>query len=60
MAHIFVGGLAWDWITGTLYWTDVTRGHINAMDPLTNNSKTLLTSSEGSELQAIVLDPTTR
>ena len=60
MALTCLDGLAWDWITKTLYWTDVTRGHINVMDPLTNKGKTLLTSSEGSRLRAIVLDPTTR
>jgi len=33
---------------------------VDITDPLTNNSKTLLTSSVGSKLQAIVLDPTIR
>ena len=60
MVHVYIGGLAWDWITKTLYWVDVTQGHIDVLDPLTNNSKTLFTSSVGSKLQAIVLDPTIR
>ena len=53
-------GLAWDWITKKLYWTDVTDRDIEVLDLQTNYRTKLFNASEDSNLRTIVLDPTTR
>ena len=51
-------GLAWDWISKKLYWTDV-RG-IEVIDLQTNYRMKVCCNPAMSNWRAIVLDPTTR
>ena len=54
-----IDGLAWDWISEKMYWTDECYNHIRVLDPLTGNELTLTTNT-GSNTRGIVVDPSTR
>ena len=55
-------GIAWDWVTQKLYWTDADENDIEIYDPSNGNRKVLFEtgSLEESNPRTIVLDPTTR
>lgn len=56
-------GIAWDWVTMKLYWTDADENDIEVFDPMNGNRRVLFntsTCSGDSNPRAIVLDPTKR
>lgn len=53
-------GLAVDWITNKIYWTDEELAIIEVLDPKTNRRSTLFSTGPLTLPRAIVLDPTTR
>ena len=57
MLHVHAGGLAWDWVNRKLYWTDATDNDIEVLDPLTTQRKVLLSTGNGTDPWAIVVDP---
>ena len=57
MLHVPAGGLAWDWVNRKLYWTDATDNDIEVLDPLTAQRKVLLSTGNGTDPRAIVVDP---
>ena len=57
MLHVPAGGLAWDWVNRKLYWTDATDNDIEVLDPLTAQRKVLLSTGNGTDPWAIVVDP---
>ena len=57
MLHVPAGGLAWDWVNRKLYWTDATDNDIEVLDPLTTQRKVLLSTGNGTDPWAIVVDP---
>ena len=55
--HVFLDGLAIDWITDKIYWTDLTRKHVTVAD-LTGENRTVLFSTDMLKPRGIVVDPT--
>lgn len=53
-------GIAWDWTTKKIYWTDADERDVEVLDPNSGNRKILFRNEPGSIPRAIVLDPTTR
>ena len=53
-------GLAVDWITGQLYWTDALFKQIEVYDPSNGNRKLLISTGTSTIPRAIVVDPNTR
>ena len=62
--YSLIDGLAVDWVSDKLYWTDTHFDTIGVLDLNTNIHKTLINVTAGSELgfepRAIILDPHTR
>lgn len=52
-------GLAWDWISEKLYWTDYCQDDIEVYDARTG-FRTVLFNTGLTEPHAIVVDPTTK
>ncbi len=52
------GGLAWDWISEKLYWTDYCYDRIEVYEPSTGNRKVLFSTSLVNPY-GIVVDPST-
>ena len=52
-------GLAWDWVSEKLYWTDYCQDDIEVYDP-SSGHRTVLFNTELSQPRAIVVDPTTK
>ena len=50
-------GVAFDWLTGNLYWTDKDRHTIEVMNPKTMNRRVLIQLEESSQPRIITLDP---
>ena len=57
MRHI--DGLAVDWITGMLYWTDEALNKIEVYDPSSGNRTQLISTGASSNPRAIEVDPNT-
>ncbi len=57
---IIIVGLAWDWVTEQLYWSDPCTDMIGVYDPITAKHKFLIATGSGSDPRDIVVDPTTR
>ena len=53
-------GIAWDWTTKKIYWTDADERDVEVLDPASGNRKILFRNDPGSIPRAIALDPTTR
>ena len=56
----FSDGIAWDWITKKVYWTDAEERDIEVLDPTSGDRNILIKNELGSIPRAIVLDPTMR
>ena len=56
---LYVDGLAWDWISEKLYWTDYCQDDIEVYDP-TSGYRAILFNTGLIEPHAIVVDPTTK
>ena len=58
---VYLAGLAADWITGNLYYSDTQQKVIGVMDNYTGSfDGVLIQSGEESIPNAIILDPSTR
>ena len=49
-----------DWVSGKLYWTDVTLQHIEVYDTTTGNRRVLIRTGNTTKPRAIVVDPATQ
>ena len=56
--HTHTGGLAVDWVTNKLYWTDAESARIEVSD-LNGENRTVLFNTDLGLVRAIVVDPTT-
>ena len=56
--HTLPDGIAWDWVTEKLYWTDECYNHIRVFDVIKGEAKTLF-SGVGNNTRGIAVDPTT-
>ena len=56
---VLTDGLAWDWISEKIYWTDYCQDDIEVYDT-TTGYRTVLFNTELIEPHTIVVDPTTR
>ena len=52
-------GLAYDWVTDKLYWTDACTDQIEVYDIANDDRKVLITTGSGSAPRGIVVDPGT-
>ncbi len=52
-------GIAWDWVSENLYWTDQLNNVIEVYNPSTGARIVLASTGSGSDPVGIVLDPTT-
>ena len=57
--HVTVDGLAWDWATKKVYWSDAGRKRIEVYDPLRNTRQLLKSTGSQSLPRDIAVDPTT-
>ena len=57
--HVTVDGLAWDWATKKVYWSDAGRKRIEVYDPLRNVRQLLKSTGSQSLPRDIAVDPTT-
>ncbi len=53
-------GLAWDWISQKLYWTDESNEQIDVLDTVGGHRRVLLKTGLYTQPRDIVVDPTTR
>ncbi len=53
-------GLAWDWISQKLYWTDENNEQIDVLDTVGGHRRVLLKTGSYTKPRGIVVDPTTR
>ena len=53
-------GLSVDWVSGKLYWTDVTLQHIEVYDTTTENRRVVIRTGNTTKPRAIVVDPATQ
>lgn len=56
---VIKGGIAWDWITKKLYWTDSCKDVIEVYDFDNGQRRVLLNTGSNSNNKDIVVDPTT-
>ena len=57
--YCIADGLAWDWVSEKIYWTDYCQDDIEVYDTMTGH-RTVLFNTGLSEPHAIVVDPTTK
>ncbi len=50
-------GIAWDWVTEKLYWSDECQGNIRMFDAINGGTKTIVTGISNN--RGITVDPTT-
>ena len=55
----YTEGLAWDWVTKKVYWTDSERRRISVYDPEHNIRKVVTRTGSNSAPKDIALDPMT-
>ena len=53
-------GLAWDWVSEKLYWTDAENGTIEVLDPITGQRTILIITGGDTVPRRVVIDPDTR
>ena len=58
--HWLSDGLAVDWVTNKLYFTDAALDIIGVLDPNNRNYIVLIRTGPSTQPRAIVLDPNTR
>ena len=58
--HPLTVGLAVDWVSNKLYWTEATVGEVLVMDITQRQKRTLIVNHDGSITRAIAVDPATR
>jgi hypothetical protein len=58
--HFNLDGIAWDWVSKKLYWTDYGDKDLEVYDPSSGHRKVLFQFGDMSRPRAIVLDPDTR
>ena len=56
----FIEGLAWDWVSNKLYWSDACDNDIEVYDPQTGIRRVLVHTGSNSDPRQIVLDPINR
>ena len=59
VAYSITEGLAWDWVTKKVYWTDSGRRKISVYDPERNIRKVVINTGSNSAPKDIALDPMT-
>ena len=59
LSYSITEGLAWDWVTKKVYWTDSGRRRINVYDPERNIRKVVVNTGSSSAPKDITLDPMT-
>ena len=57
--HIAADGLAWDWVTKKVYWTDSGRKRVEVYDPEREVRRLLKSTGSQSLPRDIAVDPTT-
>ena len=58
--YVHLDGLAADWVTGNLYFTDYELNIVGVINTTSSFYKVLIQSSGKADPRAIVLDPATR
>ena len=58
--HLYVDGIAVDWVNEKLYWTESTVGEVLVMDIAQGGKRKLIVNHDGSITRAIAVDPATR